>query len=316
MIEPIRLSITRDPEKMATLAHALSSPLRIEIMKLLTFSNLTIKEIAATIEQPLCSTLGHIRTLEQAGLIQTQVSYTSKGKSRTCYRSVDIVELTMFDPSFDIAPRASFDEFNIAIGSYFDYSQMSAPCGMATPVEGAIGNDNDLAIFCNPERYKASIIWFTHGILEYRVPLPSREKLARLAGIEISFEACSEAPLYNNDYKSDISVLINDKLLGVWTSPGDFGGRKGLLNPSFWPVGFTQYGEINSWKVDDTQTTLNSKFASFTNLHDLALQASANPYVSLKIGVSPDADHVGGMNLFGKYFGDYPQDIMMKFIYR
>ena len=115
MIEPIRLSITKDPEKMATLAHALSSPLRIEIMKLLTFSNLTIKEIAATIEQPLCSTLGHIRTLEQAGLIQTQVSYTSKGKSRTCYRSVDTVELTMFDPSFDIAPRAPFDEFDIAI---------------------------------------------------------------------------------------------------------------------------------------------------------------------------------------------------------
>lgn len=68
--------------------------------------------------------------------------------------------------------------------------------------------------------------------------------------------------------------------------------------------------------MDDTQTTLNSKFASFTNLRDLALQASANPYVSLKIGVSPDADHVGGMNLFGKYFGDYPQDIVMKFIYR
>ena len=35
------------------------------------------------------------------------------------------------------------------------------------------------------------------------------------------------------------------------------------------------------------------------------------PSVEFKIGVKPDAVHRGGINLFGKHFGDYPQSIVM-----
>lgn len=45
------------------------------------------------------------------------------------------------------------------------------------------------------------------------------------------------------------------------------------------------------------------------NIDTLAL--SAQPYISFKIEIKKDAKHVGGINIFGKSYGDYPQNIVM-----
>lgn len=42
------------------------------------------------------------------------------------------------------------------------------------------------------------------------------------------------------------------------------------------------------------------------------LEIKEKPYISLKIGVKADAKNLGGINLFGEKFGDYPQDIIVK----
>ena len=102
MLQPVELSITKNAEQITQIAHALSSPARMEILKLLTYKNLTIKQIADEIKQPLNTTLNHINLLEQAGLLATQISYTSKGKSKTCYRMLDSVNILLFDPSMDL----------------------------------------------------------------------------------------------------------------------------------------------------------------------------------------------------------------------
>ena len=46
MLQPVELSITKNAEQITQIAHALSSPARMEILKLLTYKNLTIKQIA------------------------------------------------------------------------------------------------------------------------------------------------------------------------------------------------------------------------------------------------------------------------------
>lgn len=313
MLQPLNISISGNSDKITQIAHALSSPIRIEILKLLTFSNLTVKDISGEIMLPLNTTLNHINILEQSGLLSTQTSYTSKGKSKTCSRLLDKVTILLFDQGSDL-PREQYTEYQLPVGSFFDFSHLKEPCGMRT-AEHNLGNDNDLSVFLMPERAEASLVWFTCGLLEYRVPLPPKNNLEKLSGIEISFETCSEAPLYNNDYKSDISVFINDKRLGVYTSPGDFGGRRGLLNPDYWPIGMTQFGLITNWKIDKRQTTLNSSFLSFLSLRDLDLIHWDKPYLSVKIGVEPTAAHVGGINIFGKNFGDSPQDIIFRYFY-
>ena len=39
------------------------------------------------------------------------------------------------------------------------------------------------------------------------------------------------------------------------------------------------------------------------------------PYISVRIGIKEDAAHIGGVNIFGSSFGDFPQDILMRIEY-
>ena len=39
------------------------------------------------------------------------------------------------------------------------------------------------------------------------------------------------------------------------------------------------------------------------------------PYIALRIGIKEDAKHIGGINIFGEKYGDYPQGIIMTFTY-
>lgn len=77
----------------------------------------------------------------------------------------------------------------------------------------------------------------------------------------------------------------------------------------------TQFGLLTSWMITNTQTSLNGNFLSFVNLRDLNLENSPKNYLSFKIGVERDAAHVGGINIFGKSFGDFPQNIIVKYFY-
>ena len=47
------------------------------------------------------------------------------------------------------------------------------------------------------------------------------------------------------------------------------------------------------------------------NITFSSLNIAKGTHISLKIGIKPDAKHVGGINVFGKRFGDYPQAILM-----
>ena len=38
-------------------------------------------------------------------------------------------------------------------------------------------------------------------------------------------------------------------------------------------------------------------------------------YISVRIGVEAEARFVGGLNLFGRAFGNYPQDIALRLRY-
>ena len=123
-------------------------------------------------------------------------------------------------------------------------------------------------------------------------------------------EVCSEAPNYQNDWPSDITLWINDIECGTWTSPGDFGGRRGKLNPAFWSDGSTQFGMLKTWRITDKGIFIDGNLVQEGNINDLNL--SNNNYISVRIGIKEDSKHVGGMNLFGNQFGDYSQNIIMR----
>lgn len=98
--------------------------------------------------------------------------------------------------------------------------------------------------------------------------------------------------------------------IATHTSPGDYGGRRGKFTPDYWPVTSTQFGQLKRFNVTTEgvfdNNVLVNKSVSF---NDLAL--AEHQSIKFSIGVKPDAVHRGGINLFGKNFGDFPQSIIM-----
>ncbi len=125
---------------------------------------------------------------------------------------------------------------------------------------------------------------------------------------------CSEAPLHHLDWPSDISVWINGVLLGDWTCPSDFGGQRGRLTPSWWEEKDSQFGVLKRWLVTGRGTTIDGHALSSVDLD--ALELTPGHPILVRIGVRPDAANVGGINLFGRGFGNYPQDLGLRLEYR
>lgn len=123
--------------------------------------------------------------------------------------------------------RRQYFPAEIPVGQYSDY-QVFPTCGIST-TKKMIGEVDDPRYFAHPDRAEAGILWLSKGYVEYLVPniLPAGQKIDELT---FTMEISSEAPGFNNDWPSDITFLLNDTPVGVWTSPGDFGDRHGCLH--------------------------------------------------------------------------------------
>ena len=73
----------------------------------------------------------------------------------------------------------------------------------------------------------------------------------------------------------------------------------------------TQYGMLVTWRITEHGCMLGAEEINLRTFKDFNI--FSREYVSIKIGVKEDAKHQGGMNLFGKEFGDHAQDILVKF---
>lgn len=294
-------------DELCDLGKALSSPVRLKILRLLYEESLIIGEIARKLELPASSTAFHLKILEQAGLIRVEEQPGTRGNTRLCTRKIDYVTINL------VKKNAIVDEMfstEMPVGAYTS-CQISPTCGMYG-LEGCIGNEDVEYCFFYPERMKAGILWTSSGYVEYKFAngVPKNRKPKKIA---VSMEICSEAPGYREDWKSDITVWMNGIECGTWTCPGDYGARRGRLNPPNWPDGSTQYGNQMIWEVRKEGSFINGKKVSEITIDELQLMKQ--PYVAVRIGNKSDAHYVGGFNLFGKHFGDYNQDIIMTIEY-
>jgi predicted transcriptional regulator len=222
-------------EELCEVAKALSSPVRIEILKLLYHEGLIINEIAKKLNIPPSSAALHVKVLEKANLIRLEEQPGTRGSMKLCNRKKDFVNISLIAIDYYINEVASVE---MPIGSFTE-CKVVPTCGLAD-TERIIGMEDMVYCFYLPERINAQIIWSSSGYLEYRFPnlVPNGKAPKRLT---LSMEICSEAPSYREDWKSDITVWINGLKCGTWTCPGDFGARRGRLNPPNWVPGNTQH---------------------------------------------------------------------------
>ena len=294
-------------EKVCDIGKALSSPVRLEIIKLLYYESLNIAEIAQRLNIAASSAALHIRILEKASLINTENQPGTRGTMRLCSRKCDAFNLRLNGVSRDINEIASV---SMPIGAFTD-CRIIPTCGYADREGNMISEDKSNGFF-SPDRINAQILWSSGGYVEYKFPniIP---KGARPKRISISIELCSEAPNYREDWCSDISLWINGCNCGAWRSPGDFGGRRGRLNPPLWPSGASQYGLLTTWEVRGDGSYINEKKIMSIDIEQLMLLDS--DYIKVRIGNDDDAELMGGFNIFGEAFGDYAQDIILSVEY-
>jgi len=296
-----------DPDKLQIVARALSSDLRLKILELLNERSMNVIELAQKLEVPVSTVSNSIVILEEADLIRTERQTGVRGVMKLCSRKKDNIAISLVMPhGHEIQSHYQM----MPIGHYTDIS-VTPVCGLLSDVRN-IGEQDDVSSFYDQMRYDAQLLWFQQGYVEYRF---SNRILKdnHLKCIEISFEACSEAPNYRMDWPSDISVFLNGVEIGTWLCPGDFGGRQGKFSPLWWDQSSTQYGILKRWRVDETGAYLDDVRISDVTLSDLGIMES--PFIRLSIAVKKDAVHQGGINLFGEKFGDYNQAIMMRLDY-
>ena len=299
----VHIDAQRTDDRALAMLKALANETRMNLLRYLGDRVVPVSRIAADLALPQSTATMHIAILERAGLLHTEMRPASRGLQKVCARTYDelIVEL----------PRGVHDvreliEQNMPIGGYSE-CDVTPTCGLAGS-NGLIGFLDDPASFFEPERLGAQLIWFRSGYVEYRFPnrIPP---LGRVVSVQVSAEVCAEAPLHDPDWPSDLSVWINGAHLGAWTCPGDFGGERGRLTPSWWEEKDSQYGVLKRWRVTRDGTTIDGVQLSPVVLDALALRAGEP--ITVRIGVDPGAPHVGGINLFGRGFGNYPQDIVL-----
>lgn len=294
---------TEDSKQLQAVGRALSSEHRINILKLLYYHSLNINEISEALGLPASSTAMHIRVLEVAGLINTENQPGTRGTMKLCSRKKDSILIRLSAEAENVSALSSF---SIPIGQ-FTSCRAVPTCGMAGKDDYMINEDSP-SLFYSPERVGAQLLWSSGGYFEYQLPKPEASA-GVIESITISAEMCSEAPNYREDWKSDITMWINGVECCTWQSPGDFGARRGRLNPGWWKSGNSQYGLLTKWQVGSDGCFVNDVRASDVTLADLKLDARDS--IQVRFGNKEDAEYAGGINLFGRHFGDYEQDIVV-----
>ncbi|WP_169088828.1 ArsR/SmtB family transcription factor [Paenibacillus sp. PL91] len=305
----LELSID-ESERLRKVAHALASDVRINILKLLNFKQENIVDIAEKLDLPVSTVASNIRVLENAGIIVTEVLPASRGTMKVCSRTFDDIHMQL-NVNAGYNNQASVYQIDMPVGCYTD-CEINPTCGLITET-GIVQPVDEPSHFYHPSRISAQLLWFSRGYVDYKFP-PLSETNAEIKSIQFSMELCSEAPDYDHNWPSDITIWINGIEIGTWTCPGDFGDRRGKLNPHWIPDNHTQYGLLKTWKVDHAGSFLDDVEISKVKLNELNL--SNNRFISLRIGIKQNAVHIGGINIFGKQFGDYNQDIIMRIIYQ
>lgn len=303
----LNLSIRAGSSQAEVVFKAMSNPVRVQILEFLTNHAATISSISSALNIPQSTVKQHINILEEAELIQTYLRSATRGTEKVCS---GIYKSLIFDLNLPVKQHQPYLEISMPIGYYSDFD-IASPCGLAS-YSNTIGMQGEMSSFADPERVDAQLLWFREGFVEYRFAKKLPPK-ACLKSLSVSMEMCSEAPSFNNDWPSDITTWINGVEIGTWTSPGDFGGKRGALTPPWWVTDLTQYGLLKTWIVNDRGSFIDDELVGSANLDDLNILAS--PYISVRVGIKPDAKNKGGINLFGRQFGNYSQDIVFRMVY-
>lgn len=309
-------------ERLVKVCSALNDPTRRRIMKLINLSPMSINDIAWKLDIPVSNASYHVKALVDAGVLRYAINTKRRGSEKTVALGTYLFTLDVGGFSREVYAD-EVHSFDVPIGSYTAFA-VEPTCGIFNDNGSELLHDTPVS-FLSPNRFKAGLIWFHSGYLEYSLPLTDYYRpqnggqikfcdKKNISSVSFKFELCSETAQYNHDFKSDVTFSVNGIEVVTILSTGDFGERRGKLNPSWLPNENTQYGIMYNVDIRFDGTYLNEKRVSDIGVEDIKLVE--NNLMTFRFEVKKDARYVGGMNIFGKHFGDYPQDITVDITYQ
>jgi len=303
--------LTINPDDGMKVLKGLASPVRARILKLLhDKGKLNVNEISFQLALPQSTVATNIQVLESAGLVVTETMNAKKGQQKLCsarYREIVV--------RFESEARErdnNLVEVSMPLGLYTS-AEVRAPCGLCSTA-GIIGLLDVPDSFLDPGRVQAALAWFGRGHVEYKFPNNAKLLNQGVDSVEFSMELSSEVPGTNLDWPSDITLWVNDLAVGTWTSPGDYGDKRGVYTPSWWKLKGSQYGKLKTWRIGEQGTFVDGVRISDVAVEDLDLPRHHS--IRMRIGIDATAQHPGGVNIFGRGFGNYDQDIVMRLYLR
>lgn len=287
---------------------ALASDTRLQILNYLANTPATTSELAQAMGLSKAILSRHIKILEDARLIHKSHNYVSPDNRKKVYTlRVDTIQIHF--------PKRIYLPFSkktseIRLGYFSDF-YVEPTCGLADK-QNVIGEMDDPRSFVLNERISASLLWFSCGYVEYKIPnlLEAHERPELL---ELSLEMSSEFPVSNNNWPSDITFSINDVEVATWTCPGNFSDVRGKLTPDWWDSNYSQYGLLKHLRINHQDTGIDGHKLSDVCLSDIPLDES--PFIKVRIEVKKDAANMGGLTIFGEDFGNHPQNILLSLFY-
>lgn len=286
---------------------ALGSELRIKIVEMLVeHGSMSMHEIAEKLNITDGALTSHMKKLEQCGIVHVSLDTVGHGNQKLCSVHLDKIII-------DVEAKKNFSrvyETSIKVGQFTDY-EVYPTCGLASSKK-IIGAVDESRYFSDSERFKAEILWFAKGFVEYQIPnlIPANSKIQALT---VTAELSSEAPGFNTVWPSDIYFYLNDTYIGTWTSPGDFGDVRGIFTPGWWFANWNQYGLLKMLVLNHKGTFIDGLKISDVTVDSLGLCSDSK--LMLRMEVPETAENVGGLTIYGKGFGNYNQDINIKIEY-
>ncbi|WP_425145242.1 ArsR/SmtB family transcription factor [Deinococcus sp.] len=301
-------TLVAEGQQALAVFRALDSETRLSMLSLLSHSPMNVSELTAAMQLPHSTVNFNLKLLESAGLLEVQYMPGTRGRQKLISKRYE--EILIKVPGAAVTAQPNVVEISMPIGNY-RRSEVVPTCGLATETK-LIGLIDDPRSFFEPEHVFAQIIWFRHGSLGYDFPnnLPHGAEASEL---EISLELCSEAPEHDLEWPSDITVWVNQIELGTWTSPADFGGTRGKLTPLWWPINHSQYGVLKRFRISREGTFIDGRKSSAVTID--ALNLGDQHQIQVTVGVKDGARHQGGVNIFGRRFGNTEQDVLMRLWY-
>ena len=297
-----------DKESILKIGIALSSPIRVAILKQVNERGKTLSELAKLNYVSFSSIVFHTKLLEEANLIRIKTIKVNNVYSKYVIKGCININIHFNDVSFNTTETETIEE-SMPVG-YYTNANFGQNNGFV--INGIFHSFYENTPFLN-DRFKADLIYSSNGFVEYSFD-NSKIKDKNVEEIMFSLEICSEVPYYNNNFESLIGFSINDIEVIDFISPGDFGGRRGKFSPSNSSLNATQYGQLKTIIINKNGVYLDGILLN-ENIKVNDLKLNENNHILFKITSKKHNDSYGGFNIFGKNYGDYPQDILMTISY-